>query len=102
MLNLILTTKTKIRRFYMINKYFNINKRIYIENQLKFQIKISEIAKKLNRSISTVMNKVDINKDNSNYFCLNTQNKAEQRKQTHITCHKFNDKKLANYVQQKL
>lgn len=83
-------------------KHLSIDERIYIENQLKFEIKISEIAKNLNRSISTVTREVDRNKDDSNYFSLNAQNKAEQRKQTHITCHKFNDKELVNYVQQKL
>ncbi|BDT04404.1 hypothetical protein [Spiroplasma ixodetis] len=37
----------------MSYKHIGIDERIYIENQLKFKVKISEIAKNLNRSIST-------------------------------------------------
>ncbi|WP_339040118.1 helix-turn-helix domain-containing protein [Spiroplasma endosymbiont of Andrena trimmerana] len=38
----------------MSYKHLGIDERIYIENQLKFKFKISEIAKNLNRSISTI------------------------------------------------
>ncbi|WP_375315446.1 helix-turn-helix domain-containing protein [Spiroplasma endosymbiont of Tipula paludosa] len=40
-------------------KHLGIDERIYIENQLKFKVKISEIAKNLNRSISTINREVN-------------------------------------------
>ncbi|WP_425378064.1 IS30 family transposase [Spiroplasma endosymbiont of Polydrusus pterygomalis] len=83
-------------------KHLGIDERIYIENQLKFKIKISEIAKNLNRSISTIIREVNINKDNNHYFSLIAQNKAENRKQSHIYFHKFKNRELVKYVQQKL
>ncbi|WP_375315045.1 helix-turn-helix domain-containing protein [Spiroplasma endosymbiont of Tipula paludosa] len=51
-------------------KHLGIDERIYIENQLKFKVKISEIAKNLNRSISTINREVNRNKDNNHYFSL--------------------------------
>ncbi|WP_395473586.1 helix-turn-helix domain-containing protein [Spiroplasma endosymbiont of Nomada rufipes] len=62
----------------MSYKNLGIDERIYIENQLKF--KISEIAKNLNRSISTIIREINRNKDNNHYFSLIAQNKAENRK----------------------
>lgn len=59
-------------------KHLGIDERIYIENQLKFKLKISEIAKNLNRSISTIIREVNRNKDNNHYFSLIAQNKAEK------------------------
>ncbi|WP_425378945.1 helix-turn-helix domain-containing protein [Spiroplasma endosymbiont of Polydrusus pterygomalis] len=49
-------------------KHLGIDERIYIENQLKFKIKISEIAKNLNRSISTIIREVNRNKDAELYL----------------------------------
>ncbi|WP_342277988.1 helix-turn-helix domain-containing protein [Spiroplasma endosymbiont of Nephrotoma flavescens] len=46
--------KVNLRSFYIGYKHLGIDERIYIENQLKFKVKISEIAKNLNRSISTI------------------------------------------------
>ncbi|WP_342223851.1 helix-turn-helix domain-containing protein [Spiroplasma endosymbiont of Asaphidion curtum] len=46
-------------------KHLGIYERIYIENQLKFKVKISEIAKNLNRSISTIIREVNRNKDSN-------------------------------------
>lgn len=73
-------------------KHLGIDERIYIENQLKFKVKISEIAKNLNRSISTIIREVNRNKDNNHYFSLIAQNKAENRKQSHVYFHKFKNK----------
>ncbi|WP_395473045.1 hypothetical protein [Spiroplasma endosymbiont of Nomada rufipes] len=39
----------------MSYKHLGIDERIYIDNQLKFKFKISEIAKNLNRIISTII-----------------------------------------------
>ncbi|BDT04449.1 hypothetical protein [Spiroplasma ixodetis] len=39
----------------MSYKHIGIDERIYIENQLKFKVKINEIAKNLNRSIRTCL-----------------------------------------------
>ncbi|WP_342258039.1 IS30 family transposase [Spiroplasma endosymbiont of Nomada ruficornis] len=86
----------------MSYKHLGIDERIYIENQLKFKFKISEIAKNLNRSISTIIREINRNKDNNHYFSLIAQNKAENRKQSHISFHKFKNKNLVKYVQQKL
>ncbi|WP_375315548.1 IS30 family transposase [Spiroplasma endosymbiont of Tipula paludosa] len=83
-------------------KHLGIDERIYIENQLKFKVKISEIAKNLNRSISTINREVNRNKDNNHYFSLIAQNKAENRKQLHVYFHKFKNRELVKYVQQKL
>ncbi|WP_375315418.1 helix-turn-helix domain-containing protein [Spiroplasma endosymbiont of Tipula paludosa] len=55
-------------------KHLGIDERIYIENQLKFKVKISEIAKNLNRSISTINREVNRNKDNNHYFSNTTKN----------------------------
>ncbi|WP_342257644.1 helix-turn-helix domain-containing protein [Spiroplasma endosymbiont of Nomada ruficornis] len=54
----------------MSYKHLGIDERIYIENQLKFKFKfkISEIAKNLNRSISTIIREINRNKDNNHYF----------------------------------
>ncbi|WP_425378437.1 helix-turn-helix domain-containing protein [Spiroplasma endosymbiont of Polydrusus pterygomalis] len=73
-------------------KHLGIDERIYIENQLKFKIKISEIAKNLNRSISTIIREVNRNKDNNHYFSLIAQNKGENIKQSHIYFHKFKNR----------
>ncbi|WP_395473590.1 IS30 family transposase [Spiroplasma endosymbiont of Nomada rufipes] len=86
----------------MSYKHLGIDERIYIENQLKFKFKISEIAKNLNRSISTIIREINRNKDNNHYFSLIAQNKAENRKPSHISFHKFKNKNLVKYVQQKL
>ncbi|WP_395473529.1 IS30 family transposase [Spiroplasma endosymbiont of Nomada rufipes] len=86
----------------MSYKHLGIDEMIYIENQLKFKFKISEIAKNLNRSISTIIREINRNKDNNHYFSLIAQNKAENRKQSHISFHKFKNKNLVKYVQQKL
>ncbi|WP_342258139.1 IS30 family transposase [Spiroplasma endosymbiont of Nomada ruficornis] len=86
----------------MSYKHLGIDERIYIENQLKFKFKISEIAKNLNRSISTIIREINRNKENNHYFSLIAQNKAENRKQSHISFHKFKNKNLVKYVQQKL
>ncbi|WP_342223484.1 IS30 family transposase [Spiroplasma endosymbiont of Asaphidion curtum] len=83
-------------------KHLGIYERIYIENQLKFKVKISEIAKNLNRSISTIIREVNRNKDSNHYFSLIAQNKAENRKQSHVYFHKFKNRELVKYVQQKL
>ncbi|WP_252319296.1 helix-turn-helix domain-containing protein [Spiroplasma endosymbiont of Lariophagus distinguendus] len=66
----------------MSYKHLGVDERIYIENQLKFKVKISEIAKNLNRNISTIIREINRNQDNSNYFSLIAQNKAENRKQS--------------------
>ncbi|WP_338980961.1 helix-turn-helix domain-containing protein [Spiroplasma endosymbiont of Lasioglossum malachurum] len=49
----------------MSYKHLGIDERIYIENQLKFKFKIIEIAKNLNRSISTIIREINRNKDNN-------------------------------------
>ncbi|BDT03560.1 IS30 family transposase [Spiroplasma ixodetis] len=86
----------------MSYKHIGIDERIYIENQLKFKVKINEIAKNLNRSISTIIREVNRNKDNDHYFSLIAQNKAVNRKKSHIIFHKFKYKDLVKYIQQKL
>ncbi|WP_342277651.1 helix-turn-helix domain-containing protein [Spiroplasma endosymbiont of Nephrotoma flavescens] len=52
----------------------------YFAYKIYAKIKISEIAKNLNRSISTINREVNRNKDNNHYFSLIAQNKAENRK----------------------
>ncbi|WP_395472996.1 hypothetical protein [Spiroplasma endosymbiont of Nomada rufipes] len=42
----------------MSYKHLGIDERIYIENQLKFKFKISEIAKNLNRIIVLLFEKL--------------------------------------------
>lgn len=86
----------------MSYKHLGIDERIYIENQLKFKVKISEIAKNLNRSISTIIREISRNQDNNHYFSLVAQNKDENRKKSHIIFHKFKNKDLVKYVAQKL
>ncbi|BDT03123.1 IS30 family transposase [Spiroplasma ixodetis] len=45
---------------------------------------------------------VNRNKDNDHYFSLIAQNKAVNRKKSHIIFHKFKYKDLVKYIQQKL
>lgn len=61
-----------------------------------------KLVKNLNWSISTIIQEINRNKDNNHYFLLIAQNKVENRKQSHISFHKFKNKDLVKYIQQKL